>query len=139
MALLYEFYCTQLWFNRSWCSLSFTFNSVLRGKLLTVVFEVQHNFSSLLNAAGFSDLKQSRAERGSENVHLKFNSFTNKNRINVVSVLSPIGGPLVSGSVRLRRAGEDVHTVSHHEGGVEADTKLTDDGAAGLCLVLQGI
>lgn len=43
-----------------------TFNSVLRGKLLAVVLEVQHDLSSLLNAAGFSDLKHSRAGEDSD-------------------------------------------------------------------------
>lgn len=43
-----------------------TFNSVLRGKLLAVVLEVQHDLSSLLNAACFSDLKYSRAGEDSD-------------------------------------------------------------------------
>lgn len=41
---------------------TFTFNSVLRGKLLAVVFQVEHDFCSLLNAGGFSNLKNPRAE-----------------------------------------------------------------------------
>lgn len=43
-----------------------TFNSVLRGKLLAVVLEVQHDLSSLLNAACFSNLKHSRAAEDSD-------------------------------------------------------------------------
>lgn len=39
-----------------------TFNSVLGGKLLAVVFEVQHDLGSLLNTAGLCDLKYSGAE-----------------------------------------------------------------------------
>lgn len=39
-----------------------TFNSVLRGELFTVLLQMQHDLSSLLNAAGFSDFIQPRAE-----------------------------------------------------------------------------
>lgn len=53
--------------------------------------------------------------------------------------LSPVWGPLVSGCAGLGGPGVDVNTVGYHEGRVESHTKLTNDGAAGLCLVLQGI
>lgn len=52
---------------------------------------------------------------------------------------SPVWGPLVSGHARLCGLGVDVNAVSHHKSRVESHPKLTDDGAAGLCLVLQGI
>lgn len=39
-----------------------TFHSVLRGELFTVLLEMQHDLGSLLNAAGFSDFIQPRAE-----------------------------------------------------------------------------
>lgn len=41
---------------------SHTFNSVLRGELFTVLLEMQHDLSSLLDATGFSDFIQPRAE-----------------------------------------------------------------------------
>lgn len=43
-----------------------TFNSVLRGELFAVLLEMQDNLCSLLNAAGFSDFIQSRAEGDNE-------------------------------------------------------------------------
>lgn len=43
-----------------------TFNSVLRGELFAVLLEMQDNLCSLLNATGFSDFIQSRAEGDNE-------------------------------------------------------------------------
>lgn len=40
---------------------SFTFHSVLGGKLLAVVLEVQHDLCPLLNTTGLGDLKNPRA------------------------------------------------------------------------------
>lgn len=54
-------------------------------------------------------------------------------------LLSPVRGPLVSRCVGLGRLAVDVDAVGHHEGRIESHPELTDDGAAGLSLVLQGI
>lgn len=123
---------------------TFTFNSVLRGKLLAVVFQVEHDFCSLLNAGGFSNLKNPRAEGDHVKywgLHFWFTAALLKPRIPLYShsLLSPIWGPLVSRCIGLRRASVHVHAVGHHEGGVESNTKLTNDGAAGLHLVLKSV
>lgn len=62
----------QCGYSHSHCggSSSSTFNSVLRGKLLAVVFEVQHDLCSLLNTVGLSDLKHSRAEEDNDRERL---------------------------------------------------------------------
>lgn len=133
-----------------------TFNSVLGGKLLAVVLEVQHDLGSLLNATCFSYFKHSRAGEDSDGepefliwvqwhweASLQLLIFNKKDSFLLSSwshpLLSPIWGPLVSGRIGLSRPGVDVNTVSYHEGRVEPHPELTNDGAVCLCLVLQGI
>lgn len=53
--------------------------------------------------------------------------------------LSPVRGPLVSRGVGIGRTGVDINAIGHHEGRVETHAELTNDGAAGLRLTLQGV
>lgn len=51
-----------------------TFNSVLGGELFAVLLEMQHDLGSLLNATGFSDFIQSRAEGDNEEDNFNTNA-----------------------------------------------------------------
>lgn len=51
---------------------SCTFNPILRGKLLAVIFQVQYDFCSLLDPTGFRDFKKSRAEIQNTVIHFDY-------------------------------------------------------------------
>lgn len=51
----------------------------------------------------------------------------------------PIWRPVVAQAPRLRRLREHLHFISHHEGWVEAYSKLANDFTAGFSLALQCI
>ena len=87
------------------------FQAALLEELLAVVVDVQHDVGAALGAVGLRQRELRRA----------------------------VARPLHRLGTLLPRAGDDVHALRHHEGAVEAQPEVADDGIGVVLVLLQEV